>query len=780
MAQRATGAAKRPAATRTNRAATALEMCEFPGSSEAGESELATMPQDESAAMEISTQKGETSPASGRASRKAELDESKFASLTADIILRKGKAQPLRLAPSVDSSDPEPDKSGLAGPGAGILVHKGAAQPSAIAVLPTGAKVQSESVASRHQDDAELRRLRDEMAALRTTLTNRESELAHMRSAMEQAREQWRSEAEETWDKAERAWEADEAARMAAAEAQWRKQSASALTEATTRCERAENSLAEAYARANAVAAHAETNESELRRLREERATLQATLADRETKLARVHSVTEQAREQWRKEAEETLRKAEQARQAGEAARLAAAEAQWRKEYASALAELTTRCERAETSLAEANARANAVAARGENHESELLRLREERTTLQAALTDRDTKLAQVRSATGQAEEQWRKEAEEALSKAEKTWKADEANRLSAAEAQWQERSARALADAHAEAKSARNQSEEEHRRLRDELAALQASLAERQTAPAPSGLDIEQARQSWAREAQDQLQKAEKAWKAGEAARSAAAEAQWQKQSASALAEVTARCEAAEAALAQTKALAARERDQAAHTEDSDLYKELAMLRAKLADRETKLAKLRSGTDDTSRRNALESKIVIQPNRMRDALKTLEQERQPSAKRGALRDICVAAALAVSAVLLYPSIEPFLPESWRSNIAVITGGLEPTHGKSEAPLETSPPPAPDTAAKRMAIVIRDVNLRAGPSTAEATISTLAQGLSVAVLEQRGNWTLIQIEKENNATQPVQGWVFNSFLKAAGGEDTRSETAARE
>jgi uncharacterized protein YgiM (DUF1202 family) len=65
------------------------------------------------------------------------------------------------------------------------------------------------------------------------------------------------------------------------------------LAEVTARCERAENSFAEASAQADAVAAR----DWDFRRLREELAATQAALADRETALARAGSAIEQAHE---------------------------------------------------------------------------------------------------------------------------------------------------------------------------------------------------------------------------------------------------------------------------------------------------------------------------------------------------------------------------------------------------------------------------------------------------------------------------------------------------
>src|SRR5262245_31914344 len=91
------------------------------------------------------------------------------------------------------------------------------------------------------------------------------------------------------------------------------------------------------------------------------------------------------------------------------------------------------------------------------------------------------------------------------------------------------------------------DQAEGELYRLRRELAALKETLADRETALANAALDAQRSRERWQQETQRALLDAEQAWKADEAPRFAAAEAQWRQQSADALADATARYEAAE-----------------------------------------------------------------------------------------------------------------------------------------------------------------------------------------------------------------------------------------
>jgi hypothetical protein len=248
--------------------------------------------------------------------------------------------------------------------------------------------------------------------------------------------------------------------------------------------------------------------------------------------------------------------------------------------------------------------------------------------------------------------------------------------------------------------------------RLRDELTALKATLADREMALAKAALEAEQARARWDQESQAALLKAEQAWKAHEVARLAEAEAKWRKQSAAALGEATARCEAAEAVLAQLK-------KEAAH-----------------------------GSRAEFERRA----------------EPIDEEPRPS--RGSLiRDVLIVAALVAVAITAYPSIAPFLPQSWQSSIDSFTGGPGPVADDSGTSAASPPPASSEVAARRSVVVFRDVNVRAGPSATAKVVSTLPRGSRVTLIERRGSWALVQIEGDNGNARSLEGWVSGSFLK---------------
>jgi len=291
------------------------------------------------------------------------------------------------------------------------------------------------------------------------------------------------------------------------------------------------------------------------------------------------------------------------------------------------------------------------------------------------------------------------------------------------------------------------DQAEGELHRLRRELTGLKATLADRETALAKAALDAQLARDRW----QQELSAAEKTWKAEEAAQLAAAEAQWRQQSASALAEVTARCEAAELMLEELSQEAARERNDFIGGGVS----------AKRANRETEFEQVISATGTERGHRTKESNIVIRTNRIWGA-EAVEQRRRASRKYPIL-GVVAAASLGILAIAVYSSIGPLL-QSRPSNFAVVTSGLSPIPGGSVVPVASSPPTSTNVP-QDMAVVVREVNVRASPSNTATVVSTLQRGLKVARIEQRGSWALVQIEGADRNTRPRQGWVYGSFLK---------------
>jgi uncharacterized protein YraI len=121
-------------------------------------------------------------------------------------------------------------------------------------------------------------------------------------------------------------------------------------------------------------------------------------------------------------------------------------------------------------------------------------------------------------------------------------------------------------------------------------------------------------------------------------------------------------------------------------------------------------------------------------------------------------RDILIVAAVAIVAVVAYPSVAPYLPYSWRANIAAITGQFGSVA---------------DMATLGSAVVLSDLNLREGPSTRTAVVALVPRGSNVATIEKRGEWMFVQIEADNRA-QPRRGWVYGSFLREIEADEPES------
>lgn len=356
---------------------------------------------------------------------------------------------------------------------------------------------QLSSLRAETQKEYELRvaelqaRLVSQRGEARKQLDARETELLNGQNAqIEKARARWQADAEIALAKAKEAWKAEESTRLAQTEARWREHSAQAVAEISQRAKSAETALV----RAEADTARLSSDSIELRRLRGELAEVNTALNARARELAEVRHALELARAEefrgkaefaaarsdWQKDMEQrvaqaraeavektaalqtsnageaservvaakveqvrlqyhresavALQQAKETWKVEEAARLARAEEQWRDKSGRALAESAARLERAEAALA----RAQAVELHESSDSIELRRMREEVGSMQAALGDREIRLAQVKQEMQRARERWKIESDNALRKAQEAWKAEEHYRVSVLRGDWQ------------------------------------------------------------------------------------------------------------------------------------------------------------------------------------------------------------------------------------------------------------------------------------------------------------------------------------------------------
>jgi hypothetical protein len=443
-------------------------------------------------------------------------------------------------------------------------------------------------VATAKNDTAEMRRLREDLASTNAELSKRNAELADARASAELAHSHSHDSAADL-KRAEQAWKTAESARLAEAEARWKAQSAEGVAELNARLEQTEAALAETRAAAEAARAQSRASSGDVKKAEQAWKAAEATrlaaaeerwekqMADAVGEVAMRLDHTEAALAEARAEAEAArvqsrdVKKAEQAWKAAEASRLAAAEEHWKKQMADAVGEVTARLDHTDAALAEARAEAEA---------------------------------ARVQSRDSAAD----------VKKAEQAWKAAETVRLSAAEGRWKEQMAKAVGEVtarleHTEASLVEARAQADVRQ--HQVAAAQASLAARdaelvQARTAHDELyeqtaaDSEAARESWQKEMDAALAKAQQSFKAGEAARLAAAEAQWKAQFAPTVAETAAQLQLAEAALAESQA---ELQAQKTETKQSlrQLRDELKATKAALTARESELADALSAAEQAS-----------------------------------------------------------------------------------------------------------------------------------------------------------------------------------
>ena len=453
--------------------------------------------------------------------------------------------------------------------------------------------------------DQQIGALRDELAKATALLASRDSELKEAIARAEQAQSE--NPVREALAKTEQAWKAESASQLAAAEAQWKKQSTKALADVTAQLKAAEAALASERAQSKA----AEEASAALKRDRGPKGIvpLNAKLVERDT-VSVVGGEVKKVREDAQTQIGESLAKAERAWKAKEDARFTAAEAKWTEQAAAAIAEVTARLRAAEV-LTEKQAR-DAVS-RDEAVTLERNRLHKEIASLNARIAERDTTLARADAAVEQARSQMQMQMDDALAKAERTWKVKEDARFAAAETQWKERSSTAIADMTArldaaEATALEKQSRDqaahdeaaalERNQLHKEIASLKAVLVEHEASSAQADVAAAQVRGLLQAQMEDALAEARRDWKANEDARFIAAETQWKERSSVALAEITARLRAAEAALTTKQAHDRASHDEAATLERDSLRKDIATLKATLAERDAGLAQARATAD--------------------------------------------------------------------------------------------------------------------------------------------------------------------------------------
>jgi SH3 domain-containing protein len=647
-------------------------------------------------------------------------------------------------------------------------------------------------------ENAELRRLRDELAKMTASLAERaeekseqpdwsaeledrladaelqaEAKLKTHRTAWQaeasaniaaaeqraqqrlaQARESWRRESETALAEAEDAWKSGEAARLAAAEAAWQR--------------KAEKALADALARSGAARG---SDDAKLRAANEVLAETRTLLGKREAALAAAEALMREgvlrksgddaALRKLRDELVETkaLLAARDAAIAKADMRFAAAESEWQR--------------RSEQAVAEALAREGSARKLGEDATAR--KLRDELAQARALIAEREAELKQALSDHEAECRRLRRDAEKALVRAEESWKTEASTRAAAERADWQERSAHALSEASGELERVRAEADAavvrvradaaEMRRLKDDVTGLKAIVAERNAALADAQAAFERTREAWRAESAASLAAAERGWQAQEANRLAAADSAGQERTERLLAEAAERLKKTEAQLAEARSQV----DVLRHRGDPDdirrLRHEFALLQGKLAEKDMELAHLRTDNELARERWTAEARATLQ-NAERawkeEAADSTDQKLARQTQRRFVRDIGFAAVFSAIAVIFLIRLGPSTVDTLWPDIQPIVAWIDPDVASRPVAVKPPPPPAKATApALPMLTIARAANLRAGPSTSAQVIATLPRDGEVALLGRHGNWVQVRADGAR------EGWVYNTYLKDA-------------
>jgi|GEM_PF-5638691 len=244
------------------------------------------------------------------------------------------------------------------------------------------------------------------------------------------------------------------------------------------------------------------------------------------------------------------------------------------------------------------------------------------------------------------------------------------------------------------------------------------------------------------------------------------ATDAQRGRNAARALTELQARCEAAEASL--------RSAQTACESADVDdvyvrgLNQEIKTLQTILVDRETAIARAEASLEQ------MQVGMVARPapahweplpGSLRQASK---EDKKPDSHLA--RDFILVFGVVMLACVAY-FFGPSLLSAGNWQLPNLPNLFAASDNDQDASSPPPPAPVPPPKPQPQAIVIRDVNLRAAPSTNAQVIAGLKQGTAVTILDRQGNWDHLEIVISGQISR--QGWAYESYI----GETNKNPTA---
>jgi hypothetical protein len=228
------------------------------------------------------------------------------------------------------------------------------------------------------------------------------------------------------------------------------------------------------------------------------------------------------------------------------------------------------------------------------------------------------------------------------------------------------------------------------------------------------------------------------------------------------ALAELQARCGAAEASL--RSAQAAREKTDVDDAYVCGLNQEIKNLQAILVDRETAIARAEASLEQMQ----IGAVARPAPAHWEPLPGGLSQARDEKKKSGGhlVRDFLLVFGVVTFACLVYffgPSV--LAANNWQlPDLANLFAASDDDQTASQpVPLQPIAPPKAD---HPKVMVIRDVNLRAAPSTSAEVITPLKQGTAVTVLDRQGSWDHVEVVISGKTSR--QGWAYGSYIGDTG------------
>lgn len=234
-------------------------------------------------------------------------------------------------------------------------------------------------------------------------------------------------------------------------------------------------------------------------------------------------------------------------------------------------------------------------------------------------------------------------------------------------------------------------------------------------------------------------------------------ADADRERDAARALAELQTRCEAAEASLRAAQTV--REKADVDDVYVRGLNQEIKNLQAILVDRETAIARAEASLEQMQ----VGTVARPAPAHWEPLPGSLSQANNAGKKNEShlVRDFLLVFGVVSLGCLAY-FLDPSLLSANNWQLTNLSNLFASSDDDQDASAPTPPAPVTPPKTQPQAMVIRDVNLRAAPSTTAQVIASLKQSTAVTILDRRGNWDRLEVVISGQISR--QGWAYGSYI----------------